>query len=380
MIVFDNIARDIEGPMRPTDTDFGYLNRSNRPEAERVRQLVEQWIARYPESHRPGLVARLRSMIDVAHCSAFFELALHELLIVTGHRLIEIEPALPHTTKSPDFLVEAPDGTRFYLEAVLATGKSADEIAAEARLNDAIHAVECADCPTHFLHLHVKGVPAKQVKLKILRQELADWISKLPAGEAAKEAPAFKYSESGLTLTVRAVPRNKPAPAPARAVGMRSLSLYAVQPGEGIRESLEKKASRYGDLELPYVVAVNAMRIHHDEDDVLNALFGTPGVVIRRSDDGWAEDEHTRSPDGVWVGRRGLRKKGLSAVLSTERLLPWSLGQRRMRIIRNPWADQPLPPVPLGVDELNPDGDQLVRVEGKPLAEILRLPAGWPED
>lgn len=378
MIVFEDISRDLEGPMRPIDTEFGYLNRSNRPEAERVRQLVEQWIARYPESRRAGLVARLRSKRDAAHCSALFELTLHELLIVTGHRLIEIEPVLSHTTKSPDFLVEAPDGTRFYLEAVLATGKSADETAADARLNDAIHAVECADCPAHVLDLHVKGVPAGQVTLGKLRRELADWISKLPVGEAAKKVPAFEYSEGGLTLTVRAFPGNKPAP--GRAVGMKSIGLYAAQPGEGIRESIEKKASRYGNLELPYIVAVNALRRHHDEDDVLCALFGAPGVVIRGFDGGWTEDEYIRIPDGVWVGKRGPSKRGLSAVLSTERLDLWSLGRRRMRIIRNPWADRPLPPVPLGVDELNPDSDRLVRAEGKPLAEILRLPADWPED
>ncbi|HQE70858.1 MAG TPA: hypothetical protein PK071_07045, partial [Atopobiaceae bacterium] len=53
---------------------------------------------------------------------------LHELLLVTGHVIVAIEPKLEHTPYSPDFLVQAPDGGRFYLEAVVATAKSVERL------------------------------------------------------------------------------------------------------------------------------------------------------------------------------------------------------------------------------------------------------------
>jgi hypothetical protein len=69
--VFDDIAPDLDGPLAPDETDFGYLSRSIGPEAARVRTLIEDWISRYPDEHRPALIARLRSKIDDAHQSAF---------------------------------------------------------------------------------------------------------------------------------------------------------------------------------------------------------------------------------------------------------------------------------------------------------------------
>ena len=91
MAVFDDIEPDLDGPMAPDETDFGYVSRSNRPEAARVRDLIEDWISRYPDEHRPALVARLRSKIDDAHQSTFFELSLHDLRLVTGHVSVTID-------------------------------------------------------------------------------------------------------------------------------------------------------------------------------------------------------------------------------------------------------------------------------------------------
>lgn len=117
-IVFDEIDRDHEGPAKHGERHFSYLNRSSRIEAVRVRALVEEWISHYPESDRLALVQRLRSPIDGAHVSAFFELALHELLIRTGHKILALEPKVPNSHHQPDFLGEAPDGATFYMEAM----------------------------------------------------------------------------------------------------------------------------------------------------------------------------------------------------------------------------------------------------------------------
>ncbi|MFZ5728077.1 MAG: hypothetical protein ACOY4G_01875 [Pseudomonadota bacterium] len=169
MSVFDDIPRDLTGGKAPDETDFGYLNRSDRVEAARVRALVDEWVSHYPAEHRAALVARLRSSIDEAHESAFFELALHELLRVTGHTILAIEPKLDHTPHSPDFLAATPEGAHFYMEAVTATAKSREQVAADKRLNVAVAAIERVSSPAHFLDLHVEGKPAHPIRLRHLR-------------------------------------------------------------------------------------------------------------------------------------------------------------------------------------------------------------------
>ncbi len=82
------------------------------PETGRVRQLVDQWLARYPASSRDNLISRFRSLNDDAHLSAFFELFIHKLVTTRGHRVANVEPKLSHTEKRPDFLIETVEGRR----------------------------------------------------------------------------------------------------------------------------------------------------------------------------------------------------------------------------------------------------------------------------
>ncbi|MBP7482062.1 MAG: hypothetical protein KA788_05950 [Lacunisphaera sp.] len=381
MAVFDDIEPDLDGPMAPDETDFGYVSRSNRPEAARVRDLIEDWISRYPDEHRPALVARLRSKIDDAHQSAFFELALHELLLVTGHVIVAIEPKLEHTPYSPDFLVQTPDGSRFYLEAVVATAKSAQAVSADKRLNMAIAAIERVESPAHFLDLHIEGKPSEPIRGRQLRGALAAWTADLPDSDEAKNVPPFVYEAFGAKFTIEAPFRkNRRGRPDDRAIGVRSLEPYWGTPGDGIRESVDKKASKYGELDAPYVLAVNATGEYQSEEDATDALLGSPCVTIRQFDDGRRETKESRNPDGVWWGQNGPRNTGLSAVLFTKRLSPWSVELRRALLIRSPWAARPLAAVPLQVDELNPVEGKFVKSEGISLGAVVGLHKGWPEE
>src|SRR5437868_6696833 len=136
MSIFDDIARtSLELPAG--EAQFAYLNLSGRAEAARIREKVDAWFDGYPEKHRDELIARFRSAIDDQHHSAFFELFLYQLLLARGCKVLEIEPTLPHTTKSPDFLAENAAQERFYLEAVQVSGLSSQDVAARARLSTA---------------------------------------------------------------------------------------------------------------------------------------------------------------------------------------------------------------------------------------------------
>src|SRR5579862_740559 len=119
MSIFDQFSRRSTEPFDQNEPAFAYLNRTGRSEATRVRKLIDKWLDNYPFNHRDALVSRFRSSIDNQHYSAFFELFLHELVVSQGHVVVDIEPKLAHSSKSPDFLVETDQGDRFYLEAIL---------------------------------------------------------------------------------------------------------------------------------------------------------------------------------------------------------------------------------------------------------------------
>jgi hypothetical protein len=204
-------------PPAPKESAFAYLDRSARAAADMARSAIEIWFADYTQPEAATLAARLRSRLDHQHRAAFFELLLYRWLLVLGHRVVEIEPKLADTWKSPDFLVESAGGGRFYLEAV-------------STEQDDLHA------------------------------------------------------------------------------------------------ALKRKASRYGTLDLPLVVAVNTRR---DTAGVSQALVGESGE------------------DGLWRGPRGSQRRGLSAVLAFAWLDPWCFAQSRMGLFRHPDAERPLFPVDL---------------------------------
>jgi hypothetical protein len=376
-MLFDDIPRpDMDVPDQH-ETAFAYLNRSGRAEATRVRQLVEEWLTHYPAHDRDTLIARLRSAIDDQHRGAFFELFVHELLLARGHQILEIEPKLRHTPKSPDFLVQTKEGHRLYLECVLATGRSQQEVAAQARLNQALTALDRTPSPRHFLHLTVHGVPTAPISIKAMTKAVRAWIDTLPDDDTAIDATPFVYGENGATISLRAFPRRHPERA-RRAFGARFFPVRQVTVDEDVKGALEKKANRYGALDDPYVVAVNALAMFARDDAAIDALLGSPCMMVESTKDGFAHRE-SRKPDGIWCGPAGARRKGLSAVLSTERIDPWNFATRRERLIRNPWATSPVPAFDLGVDDFQPEEGCYRITAGQLMGENFGLPAGWPE-
>lgn len=380
MSIFDDIDRQDAGPHPADEAPFSYLNRSGRTEAERVRRKVDEWFAAYPETHRNGLVARFRSTIDAQHQSAFFELFLYHFLLARGCKVIEIEPKLEHTDKSPDFLVENEKQERFYLEAVQASGLSNQEVAAQARLNMALRAIDDISSPVHFLDLKVTGSPAKPLSINKIRTAVKSWIAGLPKDETARQAAPFIHEEHGVTIRLAAWPRKKPD-TNGKAIGVRWSPVVRADPSQEILPALKGKVSRYGKLELPYLVALNGLSLLHNENAVHDALFGKDVIRISTGPDGQEVVEQLRQPNGLWYGPPDgqPRNTRLSGVLALNRVDPWNFASKKGVLIANPWTNKPLPQIGLGTDELFVVDDKFERKTGAQMHELLGMPATWPE-
>lgn len=384
MALFDDRPRTLLGGATFGIGAWDYLDASARPEADAVRTLLNTLWAEYPASHQQNLKTRIQTRNDEQYHAAVFELLLHGLLVRNDCIIEAVEPIVAGSSKQPDFLVRAASNERFYLEAVSPSGVSKDEAGGERRLNEALAVLDQVVSPAFFLQVMTQGQPTAPVPLSTLREKAQQWVNQLNP-EAVAEAlaaggvsPTFKATYHGATFEVAAYPRRTIKEGRARAIGAVSGGVRWVTDHVTIADAVRKKAGRYGRLELPYVVAVNATGAHGDEDSVLEALFGTEAVEVSRTADGDLVTKEIRQPNGVWLGASGPINTRVSAVLCVQGLSPWSV-HRRAIVCHNPWASQPLAQRPLPVDAVRVESDRFVKEDGRSVAELLGLPDGWPE-
>ncbi len=132
--LFDDIERTDYELAKYAEPQFVYLNRSMRVEIARIHDEPEEWFSHYPVAGQAELCERFRSVIDLQHQAASFELFLHELFLRLGCQG-SLHFAIPTGAKTPDFLVESPNGDYFCTEATVATGESIEEANARRREN-----------------------------------------------------------------------------------------------------------------------------------------------------------------------------------------------------------------------------------------------------
>lgn len=363
----------------PGEAQFAYLNRSGRVEASNVRLKLEEWFSRYPDGDKAALAARLTSKDDDLFSSSVLELILHELVARKGHEVVEIEPSVPNSTRKPDFLIRSRDGDFFYLEAANATGEPPALKAARKRRAAAMDVVYSVRCSWHFFEVYPKGLPCRPPRLKDLRARLQGWADSLEKGKSDHEH--FLWNADGFEITIKPRNRNSQQKAGDRtSVALEMGEGHSATLGDGLREVLKKKASRYGALPHPLVIAINDFLPFAGLDDLWAALFGSPCITFRKYSDGRVEplDEESRRFNGALLDSSGPRRTGLSAVIYIENLTAWSVGQRRGVVAHNPFALKPLSLGLFGLDEFSPVGDELVKIEGAALGSLLYLSDCWP--
>ena len=367
-MLFDNIKREYQGPALYAEPQFRYLNRSARPQAVSIRDTLERWFCRYSEGQtKKDIMGRFRSGDDSQYRSAFFELLLHELLLQLNCK-VELHPPLNGTTNRPDFLVNPITGSPFYLEAAIVSDESDKEAAARARLNVIYDALDRLDSPDFLVGMKISGVPFSLPPARQIRAFLGRNLASVDADEIAliwktKGIDAVpRWPISGSNWKIEFFPYPKKPEARGKQ-GSRTLGTF-IQPRardidsvSALRDTLLEKARRYGELNLPYVIAVNALTdFPVDSDDVWGALFGN---------------------EGVWTGSSGPRYTRLSCVVIA-RVLEWNVSNAPVCLYHNPWARFVYDSCLTNLPQARMLNDEIKWIGGKLLGELLHLPPNWP--
>lgn len=385
-LIFDTCTRTDLDPAKYSDSKFGYLNRSARPEAERVRDLIEVWAANYPKEHLKELRTRLRG---AGHISAFFELALHEMLRRFQYSL-EIHPEVPsRKTTRPDFLVKASATEEFYVEGVLTSDPFEPDAASQARLNQVYDVLNRMDSPNFFLDVSISGSPTKSPPVKKIREFLKRELAQLDPEDVAQTvekngleaSPKWQFGDNDWNIEIRPIPkslkaRGKPG---VRPIGIISPEAKWIDGCNNIRDAVKDKGGKYGDLQLPYIVAVNALGGFVRDIDVIEALFGKESFVFDR-DDLNKPPVMKRRLNGAWTSPARAVYTRVSGVLIANNLTPWNVARSFVRLYHNPWAKRPISQQLFPIPQAVPDDNTMRQVDGLAIRDVFELPERWPED
>ncbi len=386
--VFDQKTRTDSSPSGHDEGTFDFLNRVEGGYWQQIRDLMEEWFARLPSSAKDDVRSRLRSRDDRHFSAAFFELYLHESLVRGGFQ-VTCHPSVPNSSRAPDFLVES-HSTGFYLEATSVSEPDLDWAASRrlARMHEALNRMES---PHFFLSVEVDSVGASDINTRRLRAGLKQWLSGLDPDEVGKHylqasradaVPSRTWNDNGWTLTVSVIPksieaRGKPGLRPLGMFGPAgAMSVDVVSP---VRKALTQKGSAYGELGLPFIVAVRQGSTFPLSSGIAEALYGSLQVTITSGPDQEPSYSEGRAGDGFWLGNTTWRNKRVSGVLSATNLHPWSVASELPVLWHHPQCAAPIPAIDFwGRVDLVGSALQTTEALRGP-SEHFGLPRTWPE-
>jgi hypothetical protein len=387
-MLFEDVPRTDPTPARHAEDVFSFLSRVRGDGWQCVRVVLNEWFDHCPPSQQDQLRARLTAGDSRQALDAFWELYLHEVLLRQGFTVSE-HPVMPGTGNHPDFFVER-EGEAFYLEATI-VHEASDERAFERRVAPVYDALNELDSPNFFLDIDVLTAGRTTPPVGRMRLELSEWLRSLdpdawiPRGDAATfdQLPRLDWQRLDWGISFTALPikpeaRGKPD---HRPVGMMSGHGGWVDDHLAMRDSLSRKAKRYGELATPYVIAICSLRGTTGEDEIRRALFGSASEhseALRegRLPSGLRSDAH----HGLWLDQTGPRHRGVSAVLAATHVTPWTIARFTPRLYHNPWAQHPFTTsLPFASTRLDLTSGSLI-ASPSPLtpSAMLGLSEDWP--
>jgi hypothetical protein len=284
------------------------------------------------------------------------------------------------------------------LEATLATEVADARMRGDRRVDEVIDAINAIPSPDFLLHVTRRGrPPSRQPSSRQVVRQVNEWIAtlsaparargereisgfeELPSLEIVLEAGPEEADEPSSWLLIRASARRSPKPG-GSALGSISDGVRKIELAEAVRQSLKRKASRYGRLGAPYVIAVSARMslVALDRELCEEALFGD--ISFAPQDQG--DFREVRTPNGFWRGPEGPQNTRVSAVLIVGNLDAWNLAQRHQQpvLYLSPWAefpyDGPLARLPTG--RFNEAVGRVSYTAGLHPRELFGLNERWP--
>jgi len=313
------------------------LTSNEDPPLVAAKEEFLAWVAEAPEPHRRDLERRLKSRDDHSHFSARLELFTHHYFL-DGDWEIEIHPELENSSNRPDFLVEHAD-KQMYVECrtILDHHRFRQQ---DSRLRQV--ATEVGKKLRVTVMLEPRGDLPPTLPANQIRRDIEQQIPMAATDELLEVDVHGIHEEEPYALTARVFPRAEDPDLPLGVQGLMTPARTIVI-GEQLRGALREKASKYGELSLPFIICVSAetefpMELQHE----VIALFGDKVWNLHQN----KEVTTSWRPNGLFtVTADGHRRyTRVSAVFVYKFKWLEDGHDHRMHIYHNPFADMPIDP------------------------------------
>ena len=321
-------TRTDERPRAHQEPAYAFLDRAAGARWEGVRAELDGWFARLPAAARGDLRNRFAQDAELDHAGAFWELWVHEAHRRRGFE-VTVNIGCEAGERRQDFVLSR-GRERCWLEATVVGGDSPlsfTERRLEEQLRDILATVRA---PRFSLALEVVRYGSCSPGRRRIVPPLERWLGELDPRELRDRARVRRLAFDGFALDVEAIALGAEAARPCGCAQLvpRARGAGAVNDVRPLRRKIKKKASRYGELAQPYLLAVLALGDAVCERDVEQALLGA------------TERDHA-----VWRGPSGPCNRRLSGVLVAQGLRstdPFVAATATPALWRNPWAARPL--------------------------------------
>ena len=382
MRLFDeNIKRKELTSETPFKSLFQDINLYDGYGTDRIRNELECWFRKYPDDDKHELRARFRSDDDLIHNheGAFFELFLHELLNRLGFSLT-VHPNISGTDESPDFLA-CRDDQRFYLEATV-SGLKSGTFATNRNEQDVLEKLNTLTSPHFRITFDMQGKllrtlgrnkvvsPIKKLLDSHDPDEVQRQIDKHGRGRSPSES--IQDGDWIFEAWLSPIPpdkRDRSLKRPLILGRHRAKWLDCVTP---VRKTLREKAKKYGNLDVPFIVAVHTCDNHYQSPmHDMEVLFGNEQLYYFK-DHPDLPLQPDRKPNGVW-----WRDSKINAFWSFQRIDVWNMRHSASACLYlNPWKGHVLLPyVMYGLPHAKVNGGVMEWLEGEDIREIMEIHA-----
>lgn len=279
MFLFDKKERTLQGPADYNADIYAYYNDSARLDVGCVRDQLEIWFAKYPQNEKGELKSRVKATFH----PAIFELFIFALFTELGYSL-EIHPEIPGTTKRPDYFAKKGNDV-FYIEVKFMTMLSQNEQSLERRKNAVLDAINKVDASNFLLKLEDiafkdSSQPSGKDIIRYFNREIAnyspdDYTERL-LQHGFDGMPEIIYEDDKIKITTKLLPKSPlHRGTNSRSIGAHPTVTQIGNDSEDIKGSLESKATRYGNLNAPYIICLNKQSVGLDLIEVQEALYGS---------------------------------------------------------------------------------------------------------
>lgn len=382
--LFDDKVRVDLDPAYHNENSFDYYDRSARKDVSNVREKLNEWFSKFPTSEQVELKSRFKKTFS----SAYFELFIHELFRRQGFEIL-IHPEVPNTSKRPDFLMKK-DSFEFYLEAKEAREKSEAQQALENRINQVYDSLNRIDSPNFFLKideliLKTANQPSTKRAIANIEAESAkhdpDFLTDQLTKYGLESSARIEYEDIDLKLVVSLIPKS---PASRGLNGGRAIGMYPFETSwggseESIKGSFEKKYKRYGQLDKPYIVCINAIGMKGNGDiDVENALWGSVAWT-------WSTDPNNRNErwerqrDGMFLDKKGPRCTNVSGVLVTK-VMEFNIHVAQHWFAKHPYSKNEADFTAFDLTHSFVSEGKIKKDVKKTIGDILQVESTWLDD